>query len=84
MISILEMATTSSQSPRDRILWILIENGGKMELSRLRKASGLTIALLNPIRDDLIKEGWISLTGKDKEYHCLNRTRPPNASIFRV
>jgi len=55
-----------------------------MELSRLRRASGLRIALLNPIRDDLMKEGWISITGKDKEYHCLDRTRPLNASIFRV
>jgi hypothetical protein len=32
--SILEM-TSLSQSPRDRILWILASNGGKMERSRL-------------------------------------------------
>lgn len=35
--------TVRSQSPRDRILWILASSGGKMELSRLRShAHGLT------------------------------------------
>ena len=42
---ILEM-TTFSQSPRDRILWILVNNGGKMERSRLRARTGMRYALL--------------------------------------
>jgi predicted transcriptional regulator len=33
-----------------------------MELSRLRRASGLRMALLNQILDELMKEGKISIT----------------------
>jgi predicted transcriptional regulator len=65
------MTTTSSQSPRDHIQWILAGNGGKMELRRLRRASGLRMALLNPILDELMKEGRISITGKDKNIIVL-------------
>jgi predicted transcriptional regulator len=55
-----------SQSPRDRIVWILANNGGKMERSRLRAATGMRYALLNPILDELVKEGRIKMTrGKD-------------------
>jgi len=38
--------TSLSHSPRDRILWILVNNGGKMERSRLRAAIGMRYALL--------------------------------------
>jgi hypothetical protein len=42
-----------------------------MERSRLRRASGLRMALLNPILDELMKEGRISITGKDKNIIVL-------------
>ena len=58
---ILEM-TSFSQSPRDRILWILANNGGKMERSRLRAATGIRYALLNPILEKLVRECRIKLT----------------------
>jgi predicted transcriptional regulator len=54
--------TSLSQSPRDRILWILANNGGKMERSRLRVSTGMRYALLNPILDELMKEGRIRIT----------------------
>jgi predicted transcriptional regulator len=51
-----------SQSPRDHILWILTNNGGKMERSRLRAHTGMRYALLNPILDEFVKEGRIRVT----------------------
>ena len=48
-----------SQSPRDRILWILADNGGKMERSRLRSRTGMRYDLLNPIIHELMKKGRI-------------------------
>jgi len=43
------MTDPSLQSPRDRILWILANNGGKMERSRLRACTEMRYALLTPI-----------------------------------
>jgi hypothetical protein len=57
--------TSLSQSPRDRILWILANNGGKMERSRLRAATGMRYALLNPILDELVREGRIRIDIRD-------------------
>jgi hypothetical protein len=54
--------TCLSQSPRDRVLWMLANNGGTMERSRLRAATGMRYALLNPILDELAKEGRIKMT----------------------
>ena len=51
-----------SQSLRDRILWILINNGGKMERSRLRARTGMRYALLNPILEELAREGRIKMS----------------------
>jgi predicted transcriptional regulator len=51
------------RAKRDRILWILSENGGKMERSRLRVRAGMRYALLNPILEELKKEGRIRMTG---------------------
>jgi hypothetical protein len=51
--------TSLSQSLRDRILWILANNGGKMERSRLRGRTGMRYALLNPILEELTREGRI-------------------------
>jgi len=50
-----------SQSPRDRILWILTEHGGQMERDRLRAATGMRYALLDPILEELAKEGRIKI-----------------------
>ena len=55
-----------SQSPRDRILWILTNNDDRIERSRLRICIGMRYALLNPILDELVREGRIRITpGKD-------------------
>jgi len=53
--------TSLSQSPHDRILWILINKGGTMERSRLRASTGMRYALLNPILEELVKEGRIKM-----------------------
>jgi hypothetical protein len=66
------MTTSLSHSPRDRILWILANNGGKMERSRLRAITGMRYALLNPILEELACEGRIKLTlGKDRDMVSL-------------
>jgi len=52
-----------SQSQRDRILWILANNGGKMEQSRLRARTGMGYAILNPILHELVREGRIKIAG---------------------
>jgi hypothetical protein len=57
LVSILEMTKSLSQSPRDRILWTLANNGGGMERSRLRAATGMRYALLNPLLKELAREG---------------------------
>ena len=53
--------TSASQSPRDRILWILTNSGGKMERSRLRRHVGVRYAVLDPLLADLIGEGRIRI-----------------------
>ena len=50
------------QSPRDRVLWILADNGGKMERSRLRARTGMRYELLNPLLEALAREGRIKMT----------------------
>jgi hypothetical protein len=54
--------TSFSQSPSDRILWILANNGGKMERSRLRASTGMRYAMLIPILEELVREGRIKMT----------------------
>jgi hypothetical protein len=56
--------TTSPQSPRDRVLWILANSGGKMERSRLRRCAGIKLADLNLILAELSREGRIRITGE--------------------
>jgi len=64
--------TALSQSPRDRILWILAHHGGKMERSRLRARTGMRYALLNPLLEELVSEGRIKMTvGKHGELISL-------------
>jgi hypothetical protein len=52
----------SSQSPRDRVLWILSEHDGQMERSRLRRHAGMRYALLNPILEELARDGKIRIS----------------------
>jgi predicted transcriptional regulator len=54
--------TSFSHSPCDRILWILASNGGKMGRSRLRESTDMRYALLNPILEELAREGRIRMT----------------------
>jgi len=64
--------TSFSQSPRDRILWILANNGGKMERSRLRARTGTRYELLNPLLEDLVREGRIRIAvGKNGDLISL-------------
>jgi predicted transcriptional regulator len=64
--------TSFSLSPRDRILWILADNGGKMERSRLRARTGMRYAVLNPILEELVIEGRVRIiTGKDGDLVSL-------------
>jgi predicted transcriptional regulator len=51
----------TSQSPRDRILWILANSGGKLERSRLMRCAGMRYALLDLILAKLAKEGRIRI-----------------------
>ena len=55
---------TGLQSPRDRILWILTNSGGKMDGSRLRRCAGIKLADLNLILGELAQEGRIRITGE--------------------
>jgi hypothetical protein len=50
------------QSPRDRILWILANSGGKMERSRLRRCTGMKLADLDSILGELAREGKIRIS----------------------
>jgi DNA-binding MarR family transcriptional regulator len=69
------------QSPRDRILWILANSEGKMKLSDLRRRMTMKYADLDPILEELVKEGRItrltSSTGKDMiSLRADSRTKP--------
>jgi len=55
---------TGSQSPRDRILWVLSNSGGKMERSRLRRCAGIKLADLNLILGELAQEGRVRISGE--------------------
>ena len=52
------------QSPRDRVLWILTNSGGKMDRSRLRRCAGIKLADLNLILGELAREGRIRINGE--------------------
>ena len=54
--------TSLSQFPRDHILWLLENNGGKMERAFLRRRIGWRYAILDPILEELEKEGKIKVT----------------------
>ncbi len=52
-----------SQTPYDRILWILSNRGGKMKRSDLRRRVSMRLADLEPILGELAKEGRIRTAG---------------------
>jgi hypothetical protein len=60
MVEILEIIDLP-QSTRDRVLWEL-SSRGKMKKRDLRRYSGLRLSELEPVLEELVKEGkiWIS------------------------
>lgn len=52
--------TIAPQSPSDRIIWILSNSSGKMDRSKLRRCTGMKLADLNLILEELTLEGQIS------------------------
>ena len=74
--------TGSPQSPRDRALWLLANNGGKMERSRLRRCTGMRYADLDPILAELAIEGRINRLSSPKQAKSMislradSRTEP--------
>jgi hypothetical protein len=53
-----------SQSPRDRILWILTNSGGRMDRGRLRRCAGIKLADLDLILGELKRESKIRISGE--------------------
>jgi len=45
-------------------MWIIINSGGKMERIRLRRCAGMKLADLDPILDELAREGRIRISGE--------------------
>ena len=61
-----------SGSPRDHILWLQSEHGGKMERSRLRQYMAIRYTVLNPLLDELAREGKINIApGKHEDIISL-------------
>ena len=52
-----------SQPSRDKVLWILTNSGGKMKRSDLRRHVNMRLAELEPVLEELAKEGRISISG---------------------
>jgi hypothetical protein len=52
------------QSPRDRILLLLANHGGKMERSRLEECMGMRYTDLDPILAELARRGKIKRSGE--------------------
>jgi hypothetical protein len=61
MVAVLEM-TSYSQSPRDRILWILNNSNGKMERSQLRRRMAMKYVDLDPILKELARKDRIKIS----------------------
>jgi len=49
------------QSPRDKVLWVLSNRDGKMELGKLQAEAKLRYAILTPVILVLVKEGKIKM-----------------------
>jgi len=52
-----------SQSQHDRILWALSNSSGKMKRSDLRRRVSMRLADLEPILEELAKEGRVRISG---------------------
>ena len=52
-----------SQSSSDKVLWTLSNSGGKMKRSDLRRRVSMRLADLEPILEELAKEGHIRISG---------------------
>jgi predicted transcriptional regulator len=61
-VAVLEM---TSQTPRDKVLWILTNYGPRMKPSELRRQSGIKMQVLLPVLKQLVKEGKIKTDDKD-------------------
>jgi DNA-binding MarR family transcriptional regulator len=73
LVAILEMKRFS-QSPLDKVLWVLANHGGKMTASSLQLDLGIKQADLDVILANLEREGRIKRTiGKHGELISLNK-----------
>jgi hypothetical protein len=53
-------------------MWLLANHDGIMERSRLRRRMAMRYALLNPILEELVREGRIKITsGKQGDWISL-------------
>ena len=66
--------TSLSQSPRDRILWILTEHGGKMERSRLRRRMAM--------RKDYTDEEKFRIELLHKNFDCIMSAYSSAEDVF--
>ncbi|OPY55392.1 MAG: hypothetical protein A4E48_00081 [Methanosaeta sp. PtaU1.Bin060] len=53
------------QIPRDRILWVLSENGCQMDMSELRRLTGLRNATIYPLLQELAEDGIVRIDGNN-------------------
>jgi len=56
--------SSSSQSPRDRILWLLANSGGKLARSDLRRSMAMKYSDLDPILKTLVRMDKIRISGE--------------------
>ena len=56
------MTSLLVQSMRDRVLWMLADCNSKMERSSLRRRVGWKYSILDPVLEQLEKEGKIKIT----------------------
>lgn len=52
-----------TQAARDKVLWVLSENGGRIEISRLRRLTNIRNVALYPLLHELASEGRIVIDG---------------------
>ncbi len=68
------MTSLLVQSMRDRVLWMLADSDGKMERSSLRRRVGWKYSILDPVLEELEKEGRIKIAvGKQGGYISLKK-----------
>ena len=60
------------QTPRDKILWAIGSNDGKLSISRLRSMTGLPKAELDIILEGLEKENKVIINGDRRKTISLN------------